>query len=142
MSLGESFRDRSKFTICQQDEADETAAIVLIHGFGGGAFAWRLIMAELAAKSRCRVYALDRPGFGKEALPGRRVLPYVLELETQSLRCCNNVLYNSTLDRSKQTFRDISVHLLSCPAYKDLLASHDTLTNVSHLHIPTSRVFT
>ena len=47
-----------------QEERDSSAAVVLIHGFGGGAFTWRLVMADLAEKSKCRVYAFDRPGFG------------------------------------------------------------------------------
>ena len=38
--------------------------MVLIHGFGGGTFSWRLVMAPLAARAGCRVIALDRPGFG------------------------------------------------------------------------------
>lgn len=51
-----------------QEERDPAAAIVLIHGFGGGAFAWRLLVADLAEKSKCRVYAFDRPGFGETLL--------------------------------------------------------------------------
>ncbi|KAK9831933.1 hypothetical protein WJX81_000861 [Elliptochloris bilobata] len=44
-------------------------AVVLIHGFGGGTFSWRLVMAQLAARAGCRVVALDRPGFGLTARP-------------------------------------------------------------------------
>ena len=45
---------------------DETA-IVLVHGFGAGAFAWRNVMQPLADSAGCRVIAFDRPAFG--ALP-------------------------------------------------------------------------
>ena len=44
--------------------------MVLIHGFGGGTFSWRLVMAPLAARAGCRVLALDRPGFGCGARQG------------------------------------------------------------------------
>ena len=47
-----------------QEERDGDVAVVLIHGFGAGCFAWRLIMPHLAQKLGCRVYAFDRPGFG------------------------------------------------------------------------------
>ena len=39
--------------------------IVLVHGFGGGVFAWRHIMEDLALQCQCRVVAFDRPGFGE-----------------------------------------------------------------------------
>lgn len=42
---------------------DETA-IVLVHGFGAGVFAWRNIMQPLADAAGCRVIAFDRPAFG------------------------------------------------------------------------------
>ncbi len=44
--------------------AETERAVVLIHGFGGGTFSWRLVMAPLAARAGCRIIALDRPGFG------------------------------------------------------------------------------
>ncbi|GFH20851.1 AB hydrolase-1 domain-containing protein [Haematococcus lacustris] len=47
----------------------ERTAVVLIHGFGGGVFAWRHVMGELAAQSHCRVLAFDRPGFGLTSRP-------------------------------------------------------------------------
>jgi len=55
-------------------------AVVLIHGFGGGTFSWRLVMGALAARAACRVVALDRPGFGcgaprRPAAPARRMPP-------------------------------------------------------------------
>ena len=48
-----------------QEEVDDQAGIVLIHGFGSGVFAWRNIIDRLALRARCRVYAFDRPGFGR-----------------------------------------------------------------------------
>ncbi len=38
--------------------------IVLVHGFGGGAFAWRHVGPRLAAETGVVVVAFDRPGFG------------------------------------------------------------------------------
>ena len=40
-------------------------AIVLLHGFAGGEFAWRHLLQPLADAVGARVVALDRPGFGK-----------------------------------------------------------------------------
>jgi pimeloyl-ACP methyl ester carboxylesterase len=42
-----------------------TTAIVLLHGFGGGVFAWRHVLEPLAAAVGVRVVAFDRPGFGE-----------------------------------------------------------------------------
>lgn len=39
--------------------------IVLVHGFGGGVFAWRHVMEALALQCQCRVVAFDRPAFGE-----------------------------------------------------------------------------
>lgn len=43
--------------------------VVLVHGFGGGVFAWRHVMEPLAMQLQCRVVAFDRPAFG-ESLSG------------------------------------------------------------------------
>lgn len=48
-----------------QPEQDQGFAVVLIHGFGGGVFAWRHVMEPLAMQCQARVVAFDRPGFGK-----------------------------------------------------------------------------
>lgn len=40
-------------------------AVVLVHGFGGGVFAWRHVMEPLAMQCQCRVVAFDRPAFGE-----------------------------------------------------------------------------
>lgn len=48
---------------------DPSFAILLIHGFGGGVFSWRHVMAPLAELCRCRVVAFDRPAFGLTARP-------------------------------------------------------------------------
>jgi pimeloyl-ACP methyl ester carboxylesterase len=44
--------------------------IVLVHGVGGWAENWRAVMRPLAASGR-RIVALDLPGFGASARPGR-----------------------------------------------------------------------
>lgn len=44
--------------------------IVLVHGVGGWAENWRAVMRPLAASGR-RILALDLPGFGESARPGR-----------------------------------------------------------------------
>lgn len=61
------------FTLMQATSTDETA-IVLVHGFGAGVFAWRNVMQPLADGAGCRVIAFDRPAFGPFLLP---VLPHV-----------------------------------------------------------------
>ncbi|GAX85063.1 hypothetical protein CEUSTIGMA_g12483.t1 [Chlamydomonas eustigma] len=43
--------------------------IVLVHGFGGGVFAWRHVMEALALQCQCRVVAFDRPAFGLTSRP-------------------------------------------------------------------------
>lgn len=40
--------------------------IVLVHSFGGGAFAWRHVMQPLADACGLPVLAFDRPGFGEQ----------------------------------------------------------------------------
>ena len=44
---------------------DSGTGIVLVHGFGGGVFAWRHIMEALSLQCQCRVVAFDRPAFGE-----------------------------------------------------------------------------
>src|SRR2546423_7704852 len=44
--------------------------VLLVHGVGGWAENWRAVMPALAASER-RVVALDLPGFGASARPGR-----------------------------------------------------------------------
>src|SRR5438876_1012591 len=44
--------------------------ILLVHGVGGWAENWRAVIGPLAASGR-RVVALDLPGFGASARPGR-----------------------------------------------------------------------
>lgn len=62
--------------------------IVLLHGFGGGAFSWRHVMEKLASKTRCRVLAIDRPGFGLSSKPDPHDLqedrnPYLFSNQVQ-----------------------------------------------------------
>ena len=40
------------------------AAIILVHGFGGGTFSWRHLMRPLADGASLPVIAFDRPAFG------------------------------------------------------------------------------
>ncbi|CAA7397164.1 unnamed protein product [Spirodela intermedia] len=47
-------------------------AVVLVHGFGGGVFAWRHVMGVLARLVGCNVVAFDRPGWGLTSRPRRR----------------------------------------------------------------------
>ncbi|KAH9327327.1 hypothetical protein KI387_007505, partial [Taxus chinensis] len=62
--------------------------IVLIHGFGGGAFAWRHVITPLARHTGCAVVAFDRPGWGLTSRPQRaewedKRLPNPYELRSQ-----------------------------------------------------------
>jgi hypothetical protein len=43
--------------------------VLLVHGFGGGVFAWRHVMQPLADHTGCRVVAFDRPAFGTPLPP-------------------------------------------------------------------------
>jgi pimeloyl-ACP methyl ester carboxylesterase len=47
----------------------------MLHGFGGGAFSWRLVAAAVAAKTHTRCVMLDRPGFGLTERPDRSDFP-------------------------------------------------------------------
>mmetsp|Transcript_18106 Transcript_18106/g.38963 ORF Transcript_18106/g.38963 Transcript_18106/m.38963 type:complete len:770 (+) Transcript_18106:366-2675(+) len=47
----------------------ESVGIVLVHGFGGGVFAWRHVMEPLSMQCQCRVIAFDRPAFGLTSRP-------------------------------------------------------------------------
>ncbi|KAF6249054.1 hypothetical protein COO60DRAFT_1004676 [Scenedesmus sp. NREL 46B-D3] len=49
--------------------AGEDVAVVLVHGFGGGTFAWRHVLQPLATAAGVRVVAFDRPGFGSAGQP-------------------------------------------------------------------------
>jgi hypothetical protein len=56
----------------QGADAAGAPALVLVHGFGGGTFAWRHVMQPLADCTGLVVAAADRPGFGERQQPGRR----------------------------------------------------------------------
>ncbi|XP_019150151.1 PREDICTED: uncharacterized protein LOC109146957 [Ipomoea nil] len=69
-------------------EANCQFGIVLVHGFGGGAFSWRNVMGVLARQVGCAVAAFDRPGWGLTSRPRRRdwednQLPNPYKLDTQ-----------------------------------------------------------
>ena len=53
------------FLLLQKPSPNPGTAILLIHGFGGGSFAWRHVMQPLAARTGLRVLAFDRPAFGE-----------------------------------------------------------------------------
>lgn len=50
-------------------QGGSSVAVVLVHGFGGGVFAWRHVMEPLAMQCQCRVVAFDRPAFGLTSRP-------------------------------------------------------------------------
>jgi pimeloyl-ACP methyl ester carboxylesterase len=56
---------------CDDDAAAEAhdAAVLLLHGFGGGEHSWRAVAPLLARRCACRVIAFDRCGFGLSARP-------------------------------------------------------------------------
>uniref|UniRef100_A0A453F4K0 AB hydrolase-1 domain-containing protein n=1 Tax=Aegilops tauschii subsp. strangulata TaxID=200361 RepID=A0A453F4K0_AEGTS len=63
-------------------------AVVLVHGFGGGVFAWRHVRNLLARQVGCTVLAFDRPGWGLTSRPRRKdwedkSMPNPYELESQ-----------------------------------------------------------
>ncbi|KAM1132214.1 hypothetical protein FF1_046633 [Malus domestica] len=45
-------------------EGSDQFGILLVHGFGGGAFSWRHVMGTLSRQVGCTVAAFDRPGWG------------------------------------------------------------------------------
>ena len=78
----------------QQDPSDGSGqfGVVLVHGFGGGVFSWRNVMASLAHQLGCVVTAFDRPGWGLTARPHVKDLeerelpnPYTLENQVDML---------------------------------------------------------
>ncbi|PSS17888.1 Epoxide hydrolase-like protein [Actinidia chinensis var. chinensis] len=76
-------------TVEQQElEANGQIGIVLVHGFGGGAFSWRHVMGVLARQVGCTVAAFDRPGWGLTSRPRQKdweenLLPNPYKLESQ-----------------------------------------------------------
>ncbi|EFH64096.1 hydrolase, alpha/beta fold family protein [Arabidopsis lyrata subsp. lyrata] len=66
--------------------------VVLVHGFGGGVFSWRHVMAPLGHQLGCVVTAFDRPGWGLTARPHKKDLeerempnPYTMENQVDML---------------------------------------------------------
>ncbi|KXZ55263.1 hypothetical protein GPECTOR_3g400 [Gonium pectorale] len=64
-----------------------STGIVLVHGFGGGVFAWRHVMEALAMQCHCRVIAFDRPAFGLTSRPKatEQSNPYTVASQSQLL---------------------------------------------------------
>lgn len=52
-------------------EVNGQFGVVLVHGFGGGVFSWRHIMAVLSRQVKCIVASFDRPGWGLTSRPRR-----------------------------------------------------------------------
>lgn len=50
---------------------DQKVAVVFVHGFGAGVFAWRKVAPALASSFGITVVAFDRPGFGLSGRPIR-----------------------------------------------------------------------
>ncbi|KAG1367565.1 hypothetical protein COCNU_14G000330 [Cocos nucifera] len=80
VTMGTCLEDRGKL------------AVVLVHGFGGGAFSWRHVMSVLAQQIACTVVAFDRPGWGLTSRPRRKDWegkqlpnPYMLESQVDLL---------------------------------------------------------
>ncbi|KAK9069770.1 hypothetical protein SSX86_010166 [Deinandra increscens subsp. villosa] len=62
--------------------------VVLVHGFGGGVFSWRHVMAVISRQVNCVVASFDRPGWGLTSRPRRddweaNKLPNPYMLDTQ-----------------------------------------------------------
>ncbi|KAI7757835.1 hypothetical protein M8C21_019282 [Ambrosia artemisiifolia] len=62
--------------------------VVLVHGFGGGVFSWRHVMAVMSRQVNCVVASFDRPGWGLTSRPRRddweaNKLPNPYMLDTQ-----------------------------------------------------------
>ncbi|KAL4559947.1 hypothetical protein LXL04_032093 [Taraxacum kok-saghyz] len=69
-------------------EGNGQFGIVLVHGFGGGVFSWRHVMAMLSRQVNCVVASFDRPGWGLTSRPRRddweaNKLPNPYLLDTQ-----------------------------------------------------------
>lgn len=56
-------------------DAPSSAAVVFVHGFGAGVFAWRRVAPALAAATGLRAVAMDRCGFGLSGRPARGEFP-------------------------------------------------------------------
>ena len=52
-------------------EHSDNTAVIMLHGFGGGTFSWRLVASALASRCNTRVLMFDRPGFGLSERPYR-----------------------------------------------------------------------
>ncbi|XP_035845587.1 uncharacterized protein LOC110935643 [Helianthus annuus] len=66
--------------------------VVLVHGFGGGVFSWRHVMAVMSRQVNCVVASFDRPGWGLTSRPRRDdweanklANPYMLDTQVDML---------------------------------------------------------
>ncbi|KAI3684277.1 hypothetical protein L6452_33498 [Arctium lappa] len=76
----------------QVSEVNGRFGIVLVHGFGGGVFSWRHIMAVLSRQVNCIVASFDRPGWGLTSRPRREEWeanklpnPYMIDTQVDML---------------------------------------------------------
>ncbi|KAH9311074.1 hypothetical protein KI387_026109, partial [Taxus chinensis] len=84
----EEYERPAKVDMKVGQQKDGCDGIILIHGFGGGVFSWRHVMAPLARQTGCSVAAFDRPGWGLTSRPDRaeweeKRLPNPYELQSQ-----------------------------------------------------------
>lgn len=92
-------------TLERDQEGTDRFGIVLVHGFGGGVFSWRLVQGVLARQVGCTVAAFDRPGWGLTSRPHRKdweekELPNPYKLEAQVdllLSFCTEMGFSSVL---------------------------------------------
>ncbi len=71
----------------ETDSCDQYGTgILLVHGFGGGVFAWRHVMEALALQCQCRVVAFDRPAFGEQGRQHLWVFAWSLAFQLTSVR--------------------------------------------------------
>ncbi|KAL5575641.1 hypothetical protein UlMin_017340 [Ulmus minor] len=95
----------NSLTAEQGFEGDGQFGIVLVHGFGGGVFAWRHVMGVLSRQIGCTVAAFDRPGWGLSSRPRREDWeekempnPYKLESQVeQLLSFCSEMGFSSVV---------------------------------------------
>ncbi|GKC01291.1 alpha/beta hydrolases superfamily protein [Tanacetum coccineum] len=73
-------------------EVNRQFGVVLVHGFGGGVFSWRHIMAVLSRQVNCIVASFDRPGWGLTSRPRREEWeatklpnPYMMDTQVDML---------------------------------------------------------
>ncbi|XP_076933033.1 uncharacterized protein LOC143598782 [Bidens hawaiensis] len=88
-----------------QKDASGKFGVVLVHGFGGGVFSWRHVMAVMSRQVNCVVAAFDRPGWGLTSRPRREDWeanklpnPYMLDTQVDMLiSFCKEIGFSSVV---------------------------------------------